>query len=103
MQPHARAVSSRDQGVHNGRAGLRVRVEIMGSQKCRRIVGKSQSVLIMVDPTIFTRTRNRGGRGGGHRAARGAVAAAAGAPGARGWVSAPPPRHPGLTELYGCG
>eukprot|EP01047_Picozoa_sp_COSAG01_P002225 COSAG01_NODE_58_length_30193_cov_12.302020_8_plen_102_part_00 len=97
MQPHARAVSSRGQGVHNGRAGLRVRVEIMGSQKCG-IVGKSQPVLMMVNPIIFTRTRNRGGRGGGHRAARGAVAAAAGAPGARGWVSAggpaPPRPHP---------
>jgi hypothetical protein len=28
----------------------------MGTQKCR-IVGKSQSVLIMVDPMISTRTR----------------------------------------------
>jgi hypothetical protein len=28
----------------------------MGSQKCR-IVGKSQSVLIMINPIIFTRTR----------------------------------------------
>jgi hypothetical protein len=37
-------------------AWLRVRVEIMGSQKCR-IVGKSQSVLIMTNPIIFTRTR----------------------------------------------
>jgi hypothetical protein len=35
---------------------VRVRVEIMGSQKCR-IVGKSQSVLIMIDPITFTRTR----------------------------------------------
>eukprot|EP01047_Picozoa_sp_COSAG01_P043379 COSAG01_NODE_3847_length_5644_cov_25.352209_6_plen_108_part_00 len=34
---------------------LRVRVEIMGSQKCR-IVGKSQSVLIMIDPIISTLT-----------------------------------------------
>eukprot|EP01047_Picozoa_sp_COSAG01_P027481 COSAG01_NODE_1814_length_9172_cov_220.138212_10_plen_212_part_00 len=33
---------------------IRVRVEIMGSQK-RRIVGKSQSVLMMIDPMIFTR------------------------------------------------
>jgi hypothetical protein len=33
-----------------------VRVEIMGSQKCR-IVGKSQSVLIMISPIISTRTR----------------------------------------------
>jgi hypothetical protein len=35
---------------------IRVRVEIMGSQKCR-IVGKSQPVLVMIDPIIFTRTR----------------------------------------------
>eukprot|EP01047_Picozoa_sp_COSAG01_P046947 COSAG01_NODE_4444_length_5017_cov_4.901179_4_plen_409_part_00 len=34
----------------------RVRGEIMGSQKCR-IVGKSQSVIIMTNPIIFTRTR----------------------------------------------
>jgi hypothetical protein len=31
-------------------------VEIMGSPKCR-IVGTSQSVLIMIDPIIFTHTR----------------------------------------------
>eukprot|EP01047_Picozoa_sp_COSAG01_P020908 COSAG01_NODE_1196_length_11303_cov_16.500714_14_plen_63_part_00 len=35
---------------------VRVRVEIMGSQTCR-IAGKSQSVLIMINPMIFTRTR----------------------------------------------
>jgi hypothetical protein len=35
---------------------IRVRVEIMGSRKCR-IVGESQSVMIMNDPTISTRTR----------------------------------------------
>eukprot|EP01047_Picozoa_sp_COSAG01_P054562 COSAG01_NODE_5977_length_3921_cov_3.697541_5_plen_130_part_00 len=35
---------------------VRVRVEIMGSHKCR-IVGKSQSVLMMISPMIFTRTR----------------------------------------------
>jgi hypothetical protein len=35
---------------------LRVRVEIMGSQKCR-IVGKSQPVLVTISPIIFTRTR----------------------------------------------
>jgi hypothetical protein len=35
---------------------LRVRVEIMGSQKCRT-VGESQSVLIMIDPIISTCTR----------------------------------------------
>jgi hypothetical protein len=33
-----------------------VRVEIMGSPKCR-IVGKSQSVLVMINSIIFTRTR----------------------------------------------
>jgi hypothetical protein len=37
-------------------AQVRVRVEIMGSQKCR-IAGKSQSVLMMINPIIFTRTR----------------------------------------------
>jgi hypothetical protein len=37
-----------------------VRVEIMGSQKCG-IVGKSQPVLIMINPIIFTRTRTRAG------------------------------------------
>jgi hypothetical protein len=36
---------------------LRVRVEIMGSPKCR-IVGESQSVLMMINPIIFTRTRS---------------------------------------------
>jgi|EP01047_Picozoa_sp_COSAG01_P080535 hypothetical protein len=35
-----------------------VRVEIMGSQNCG-IVGKSQSVLMMIDPMISTRTRHR--------------------------------------------
>jgi hypothetical protein len=35
---------------------IRVRVEIMGLQKCR-IVGKYQSVLMMINPVIFTRTR----------------------------------------------
>jgi hypothetical protein len=35
---------------------IRVRVEIMESQKCR-IVGESQSVLIMINPIISTRTR----------------------------------------------
>jgi hypothetical protein len=35
---------------------LRVRVEIMGSQQCG-IVGKSQSVLMMIHPMISTRTR----------------------------------------------
>jgi hypothetical protein len=32
---------------------VRVRVEIMGSQKCR-IVGKSQSAVVMINPIIFT-------------------------------------------------
>eukprot|EP01047_Picozoa_sp_COSAG01_P039873 COSAG01_NODE_3318_length_6272_cov_2.193261_9_plen_106_part_00 len=32
--------------------GLRVRGKIMGSQNCR-IVGKSQSVLIMINPIIY--------------------------------------------------
>eukprot|EP01047_Picozoa_sp_COSAG01_P027483 COSAG01_NODE_1814_length_9172_cov_220.138212_12_plen_55_part_00 len=36
---------------------LRVRVEIMGWQKCR-IVGKSQSVRIMINPMISPRTRS---------------------------------------------
>jgi hypothetical protein len=41
---------------------VRVRVEIMGSPKCR-IVGKSQPVLVRINPMIFTRTRTsrRGG------------------------------------------
>eukprot|EP01047_Picozoa_sp_COSAG01_P009470 COSAG01_NODE_389_length_17708_cov_111.404452_10_plen_194_part_00 len=41
---------------------VRVRVEIMGSQTCR-IVGKSQPVLVMSNPIIFTSTRTsrRGG------------------------------------------
>ena len=38
------------------RPHLRVRGEIMGSQKCRT-VGKSQPVLMMIDPIISTRTR----------------------------------------------
>jgi hypothetical protein len=33
-----------------------VRVEIMGSQKCR-IVGKSQSLLVMINPMIAPHTR----------------------------------------------
>ena len=39
---------------------VRVRVEIMGSQKCG-IVRKSQSILIMINPIIFTRTRTVSG------------------------------------------
>jgi hypothetical protein len=38
-------------------AEVRVWVEIMGSPTCG-IVGKSQPVLLMVDPMIFTRTRH---------------------------------------------
>eukprot|EP01047_Picozoa_sp_COSAG01_P046610 COSAG01_NODE_4391_length_5072_cov_2.913533_6_plen_187_part_00 len=37
---------------------IRVQVEIMGSKNCR-IVGKSQSALMMSNPIIFTRTRTR--------------------------------------------
>jgi hypothetical protein len=36
---------------------VRVRVEIMGSHNCG-IVGKSQLVLMMIDPMISTRTRS---------------------------------------------
>jgi|EP01047_Picozoa_sp_COSAG01_P034766 hypothetical protein len=39
-------------------SSIRVRVEIMGSQKCGT-VGKSQSVLMRIDPMISTRTRTR--------------------------------------------
>jgi hypothetical protein len=39
----------------------RVRVEIMGSQKCRT-VGRSQPVLIVIHPMIFTRTRTNRAR-----------------------------------------
>jgi hypothetical protein len=45
---------------------LRVRVEIMGSQECRN-AGESQSVLIMNDPIIFTRTRTARPSGGRER------------------------------------
>jgi hypothetical protein len=45
---------------HRERAqnALRVRVEIMGSQKCG-IVGSSQPVLMTINPMIFTRTRTQ--------------------------------------------
>eukprot|EP01047_Picozoa_sp_COSAG01_P033587 COSAG01_NODE_2478_length_7613_cov_477.283737_4_plen_335_part_00 len=45
-------------GIHPGASYLSiwVRVEVMGSQNCR-IVRKSQSVLMMINPIIFTRTR----------------------------------------------
>jgi hypothetical protein len=39
-------------------ACIRVQVEIMGSQKCR-IVGKSQSAVMMINPIIFTHTRSK--------------------------------------------
>jgi hypothetical protein len=54
------------------------RVEIMGSPTCR-IVGKSQAVLIVIDPMISTRTRNVKTRGfepgSGFVAAEGVVVA----------------------------
>jgi hypothetical protein len=37
-------------------AAIPVRVEIMESQQCR-IVGKSQSILMMIHPIVSTRTR----------------------------------------------
>jgi hypothetical protein len=43
-------------GAGTRQVWIRVRVEIMGSQNCR-IVGKSQPVLFMINPIIFTRTR----------------------------------------------
>ena len=46
------------------RTNIRVRVEIMGSPKCRN-VGKCQSVLITIHPIIFTRTRMFVAGGGG--------------------------------------
>jgi hypothetical protein len=38
-----------------------VRVEIMGPAKYEKVVGKSQSVLMMINPMIFTRARMRRG------------------------------------------
>jgi hypothetical protein len=52
--PHLR--QQREPSLPAGRARIRVRVEIMGSQKSG-IVGKSQPVLMMINPMIFTRTR----------------------------------------------
>jgi hypothetical protein len=43
-----------------GSSFIRVRVEMTGSPKCGTI-GKSQSVLMMINPIIFTRTRVSGG------------------------------------------
>jgi hypothetical protein len=60
-QVHTKALEVAEE-AHGARAGvcLRVRGEIMGSQKCR-IVGKSQWVLrlstIMINPVISSRTR----------------------------------------------
>jgi hypothetical protein len=39
---------------------VRVRVEIMGPEKYEN-AGKSQSVLLMISPIIFTRTRSSHG------------------------------------------
>jgi hypothetical protein len=50
--------ASRVRRVSPGGHLLRVRVEIMGPGKYEN-VGKSQSVLIMINPIIFTRTRTR--------------------------------------------
>eukprot|EP01047_Picozoa_sp_COSAG01_P026808 COSAG01_NODE_1741_length_9356_cov_13.065572_5_plen_204_part_00 len=47
------------QGGAQPRGELRVRVEIMGPGKYEN-AGKSQSVLIMINPIIFTRTRTQG-------------------------------------------
>ena len=52
----AHATAGRPAVRHTHRYDMRVRVEIMGSQNCR-IVGKSQSVLVIINPIIFTRTR----------------------------------------------
>jgi hypothetical protein len=49
-------------------SSMRVRVEIMGSQKCG-IVGKSRSVPFMINPIIFTRTRMFAFGAGGARGA----------------------------------
>ena len=38
-----------------------MRVEIMGPAKYEKVVGKSQSVLMMINPMIFTRARMRRG------------------------------------------
>ena len=60
---HRHTPKATDGGLSSGMAvtaapggARRVRVEIIGSQNCR-IVGKSQSVLIMINPIISTRTR----------------------------------------------
>jgi hypothetical protein len=65
-----------------------VRGEIMGSHKCRS-VGKSQSVLIMIDPIISPRTRvspgeSQGGARARGREGRGGGVAAAAAHSAKG-------------------
>jgi|EP01049_Picozoa_sp_SAG25_P006970 hypothetical protein len=52
----AHATAGRPAVRHTRRYDMRVRVEIMGSHNCR-IVGKSQPVLVMINPMIFPRTR----------------------------------------------
>ena len=49
--------AEREKNVWSAPGTHQVRVEIMGSPECR-IVGKSQSVLMMINPIIFTRTRS---------------------------------------------
>jgi hypothetical protein len=76
--------------IADGPHAIRVRVEIMGSQKCG-IVGKSQPVLTVINPIIFTRTRmgERPVSERGRRAPRRAL-----------------PSHPratGVCYSYGCG
>jgi hypothetical protein len=58
MVSHAAAAAAAAAAAQRARSvQLRVRVEIMGSQKCRN-VGKSQSLVIMINPMISTRTRD---------------------------------------------
>eukprot|EP01047_Picozoa_sp_COSAG01_P047897 COSAG01_NODE_4618_length_4876_cov_8.446305_3_plen_174_part_00 len=52
---HGHALNQKHTQVQAG--CVLVRVEILGAPKCRN-VGESQSVLIMIDPIIFTRTRS---------------------------------------------
>jgi hypothetical protein len=47
-----------DPSTHTRTLSVWVRVIITGSQKCRN-VGKSQTVLVLTNPMIFTRTRMR--------------------------------------------
>jgi hypothetical protein len=58
LDDHVEAVGRCGDGtLRDGRRGYIM--EIMGSQKCA-IVGKSQPVLIIDNPIIFTRTRKNG-------------------------------------------